>query len=227
VTRDFWAGPLEPAERAALRRSLGLDERGFLVLLTGGGEGSGGIGRRAAAILRRFADVHVVAVCGRNRRLERRLGRVAARSSGRLTVTGFTSDMGDFLRCCDVVVTKAGPGTIAEASCCGTPMLLTSHLPGQEAGNAEVVTGAGAGRQARTVQRLLAEIAILRRDQAELQALRAAAAGLGQPGAAARIAGLIAGLAGSQHGARSPAEDPADMALAARTWPGPTAGGPC
>jgi 1,2-diacylglycerol 3-beta-galactosyltransferase len=227
VTRDFWAGPLERGERACLRRSLRLDEHGFVVLLTGGGEGSGGIGRRAAAILRRFADVHVVAVCGRNRRLERRLGRLAARSGGRLTVTGFTSGMAGWLRCCDVVVTKAGPGTIAEASCCGTPMLLTSHLPGQEAGNAEVVTGAGAGRQARTVRRLLAEIGTLQRDRTELQALRAAAAGLGQPGAAAAIAGLIASLVSSQPGASSHADDAPEMALPAGTWPGGMAGDQC
>jgi 1,2-diacylglycerol 3-beta-galactosyltransferase len=196
VTRDFWGGPLERGERAILRRSLGLDTSRFLVLLTGGGEGSGGIGRRAAAILRRLPDVDVVAVCGRNRRLKRSLGRLALRYPGRLTVTGFSSEMGDWVGCCDVVATKAGPGTIAEAACCGTPMLLTSHVPGQEAGNAELVADAGAGRRARGVRRLLAEIERLRHAQPELDALRAASARLGRPGAAHEIAAVIAGLAG-------------------------------
>ena len=53
----------------------------------------------------------------------------------------------------DLVITKAGPATIAEATCCGTPLLLTSHLPGQEKGNTEFVTGAGAGRRVRGVRR--------------------------------------------------------------------------
>jgi 1,2-diacylglycerol 3-beta-galactosyltransferase len=79
VTRDFWGGPLQGRERAILRRSLGLSETRFLVLLTGGGEGCGGIARRAAAILRRFPEVDLVAVCGRNRRLKRKLDRLAAR----------------------------------------------------------------------------------------------------------------------------------------------------
>ena len=83
VTREFWSGPLRPGERAVLRRSLGLSENDFLVLLVGGGEGSGGIARRAAAILRWFADVDVIAVCGRNTRLKRRLDKMAARSGGR------------------------------------------------------------------------------------------------------------------------------------------------
>ena len=196
VTRDFWSGPLRRHERAALRRSLGVRADRFLVLLTGGGEGSGGIGRRAAAILRKVPDVDVVAVCGRNRRLRRRLDRLAAGSAGRLTVTGFTHDMADWLRCCDLVVGKAGPGTIAEATCCGAPLLLTSHVPGQERGNGEFVTGAGAGRRARRVRRMLAEVENLRADPQRLAAMRSASARLGRPGAAADIAEAIAGLVG-------------------------------
>jgi 1,2-diacylglycerol 3-beta-galactosyltransferase len=194
VAREFWGGPLHGDERAILRRSLGLREEAFLVLVTGGGEGSGGIAARTAAILRRFADVDVVAVCGRNQRLKRRLDRLAAVSAGRLTVTGFTGHMADWLHACDLVVTKAGPGTIAEATSCGAPLLLTSHLPGQETGNTEFVTRAGAGRRARSVRRLLGEIDDLRRDQGRAGAMRAASARLGRPAAAADIAGLIAGL---------------------------------
>src|SRR6202042_1760335 len=84
VTRDFWGGPLRHrGERAALRRSLGVREDRSLVLLTGGGGGRGGIGRRAAAILRHLPDVDVVTVCGHNRRLRRRLDRLPAGAGGR------------------------------------------------------------------------------------------------------------------------------------------------
>ena len=44
-----------------------------------------------------------------------------------------------------LVVTKAGPGTIAEAAAVGLPVLLTSYLPGQEAGNVDVVLEEGFG----------------------------------------------------------------------------------
>jgi 1,2-diacylglycerol 3-beta-galactosyltransferase len=83
-----------------------------------------------------------VVICGRNRRLRRRLTRLATRAGGRLRVLGFVDNMSDWLHCADVVIAKAGPGTIAEATCCGVPLLLTSHLPGQEAGNAPFVTRA-------------------------------------------------------------------------------------
>ena len=179
VTGRFAGGPVTPARRADIRRSLGLAGQRFLVLLLGGGEGSGGLGRRARAILRRFPDVGVVVVCGHNRRLQRRLECRAAGSGGRLRVTGYTGDMAALLRSCDLLVTKAGPGTIAEAACCGTPMLLSSRLPGQEAGNIGVVTAAGAGRRARSVRRLLAEIGALRHDPGQLEAMRAASAAAG------------------------------------------------
>jgi 1,2-diacylglycerol 3-beta-galactosyltransferase len=102
--------------------------------------------------------------------------------------------MSDWLRCCDLVVTKAGPGTIAEATCSGTPLLLTAHLPGQEKGNSEIVTSAGAGLRVPDVRRLVAEIGRLRRDHDAIEAMGAASARLGRPDAAGHTARLIADL---------------------------------
>ena len=53
--------------------------------------------------------------------------------------------MDEFMRSSDVIVTKAGPGTIAEASICGLPCMLSSYLPGQEEGNVPFVEDAGFG----------------------------------------------------------------------------------
>ncbi|EZG67295.1 monogalactosyldiacylglycerol synthase [Gregarina niphandrodes] len=39
----------------------------------------------------------------------------------------------------DLIVTKAGPGTIAEATTRGLPVLLSSYMPGQEEGNVSYV----------------------------------------------------------------------------------------
>ncbi len=195
VAAEFAAAPPSPAGRRALRRRLGLPRDRFLVVLTGGAEGSGGLYRRAAALLEHSGDVQVAVICGRNRILARRLARRARREGGRLTVCGFVGNMADWMRCADVVVGQAGPGTIAEAACCAAPLILTSCLPGQEEGNAEFVVSAGAGSYAPRLRDLVAEVARLRADPGALAAMRAAAAGLSRPGAAAEIAGLLAGLA--------------------------------
>jgi len=192
VAAEFCQPPLSDAERGKLKRELGLREE-FLVVLTGGGEGSGGLRRRATAILKQVHNVDVAVICGRNRALKRRLSRLAIRrDDGRLSVHGFVGNMADWLRCADIVVGKAGPGTIAEATCCGAPLVLTSFVPGQEAGNAEYVTGAGAGVYAPRPKQLTAEIGRLREDKAALAAMRAASARTGRPGAAEGIALLLA-----------------------------------
>jgi 1,2-diacylglycerol 3-beta-galactosyltransferase len=53
--------------------------------------------------------------------------------------------MPDFMRAADVLVTKAGPGTISEAFIAGLPMVLYARLPGQEDGNVDYVVDNGAG----------------------------------------------------------------------------------
>jgi 1,2-diacylglycerol 3-beta-galactosyltransferase len=195
VAAEFCRAPLSAPRRRALRRALGLRGR-FLVVVTGGAEGSGGMYRRTVAILNRVDGVDVAVICGRNRTLRRRLSHLAARTHGaRLTVHGFVDNMADWIRCADIVVGKAGPGTIAEALCCATPLILTSRVPGQEEGNAEFVVAAGAGGYAPRPRQLAAEVARLRRDPAALAVMRAAAARARRPRAAADIAHLIAEVA--------------------------------
>ena len=46
---------------------------------------------------------------------------------------GFVNNMAEYMVAADVLVTKAGPGTIAEAAAVGLPVLLTSFLPGEYA----------------------------------------------------------------------------------------------
>lgn len=188
VSATFGALP-EGASRAGLRRHLGLAPDRFTIVLTGGGEGAGALARQVRALLRRFADVQVVLLCGRNQALYRRM---ASHSGGRLTVRPFVTDMADWLRCADLVVGKAGPGTVAEAACCGAPLVLTGELPGQERGNIDLVVGAGAGRRARSVRDLLAQVTALRANPAALEAMRAAAARFARPAAATTIAAVVA-----------------------------------
>jgi 1,2-diacylglycerol 3-beta-galactosyltransferase len=139
--------------------------------------------------------VDVAVICGRNRRLRVRLARRARRFDGRLAVRGFVDNMADWMRCADVVVGKAGPGTIAEATCCAAPLVLTSYVPGQEEGNAEFVVSGGAGRYAPRPRDLVTEIARLRRSPADLAAMRAASARLSRRDAALDIASLLGRIA--------------------------------
>jgi len=69
-------------------------------------------------------------------------------------------------------------------------MIITSHVPGQEKGNTELVVGAGAGARAPTIPELVAHVERLRCQRATLEAMRQAAARIGRPHATAAIARL-------------------------------------
>ena len=107
-------------------------------------------------------------------------------------VTGFVENPADWMRAADVLVTRAGPGIIAEAAACGLPMLLAGHLPGQEAGNTELVVAAGAGLPVRGRRQLQAAVRELSATPATLRRMRQAAHRLGRPHAGTAIADLLA-----------------------------------
>eukprot|EP00548_Thalassiothrix_antarctica_P009030 CAMPEP_0194155750 /NCGR_PEP_ID=MMETSP0152-20130528/65746_1 /TAXON_ID=1049557 /ORGANISM="Thalassiothrix antarctica, Strain L6-D1" /LENGTH=560 /DNA_ID=CAMNT_0038862875 /DNA_START=113 /DNA_END=1795 /DNA_ORIENTATION=- len=52
---------------------------------------------------------------------------------------GFVNNISEYMVAADILVTKAGPGTISEAASVSLPVLLTSFLPGQEEGNVDYV----------------------------------------------------------------------------------------
>jgi hypothetical protein len=58
--------------------------------------------------------------------------------------------MPEMMHAADVIITKAGPGSICEALACNLPIILSGFVPGQESGNVTFVTENGAGVLART-----------------------------------------------------------------------------
>jgi 1,2-diacylglycerol 3-beta-galactosyltransferase len=142
--------------KRALRKKLSWPQDKMLVLLIGGGEGMGPIARTADAINESGLDLGLVIVAGRNERLKAKLESRDWKIPTR--IYGFTSELPDFMRAADVLVTKAGPGTIAEALIAGLPIILNSRVPGQEDGNVTYVqkeqVGVWAPRRDRVVRAL-------------------------------------------------------------------------
>ena len=135
-------------------------------------------------------DLAVVA--GRNQALLDRLR--AAAWPAPVHTYGFVREMPDFMRAADVLVTKAGPGTISEAFNAGLPIILYSRLPGQEAGNVRYVVDEGAGIWAPTPERVVAAVRGWIGPGADPTALGRAAANsrrLARPEAAREIAELL------------------------------------
>ena len=176
-------------EQAAGRRRLGLDEERPTVLVAGGGEGSGGLLGQVRTLAEQPHPWQVIAVCGRNEALRRRL--LAQRFPTPTLALGFVEDMPDLMRASDLVVGKAGPGAIAEALATGLPLVLTSYLPGQEHGNVRYVVESRVGRYAPRPTRLLGAVTeLLTGSRQTYRAMATRAAALARPRAALDAASL-------------------------------------
>ncbi|HEU0002330.1 MAG TPA: glycosyltransferase [Ktedonobacteraceae bacterium] len=132
---------LLPSEsKQELQRKLGLTPGKPVVLLVGGGDGAGGLRSSVQAISQARLPVQLLIVTGRNTRLYAHLQRVRASLRVPARIFGFVHNMPEMMRASDVIITKAGPGTISEALACDLPIILSAYVPGQEEGNVEFVT---------------------------------------------------------------------------------------
>jgi 1,2-diacylglycerol 3-beta-galactosyltransferase len=144
--------------RQAARERLGLSPRGPVVLLVGGGDGMGPLYETARAIDAALGGLalrpQLAVIAGRNADLRERL--TAAEWHLPLTVEGFVRNMPQWMAAADVLVTKAGPGTITEGLLSGLPLVLIGKVPGQEDGNVDFVVRGGAGAWAPEPERAAA-----------------------------------------------------------------------
>jgi 1,2-diacylglycerol 3-beta-galactosyltransferase len=156
---DLRFRPPAPGEKQALRRRFGLDERRFTVLVMGGAAGVGHLTQQVRTLAWEPYQWQLVVVAGRNEKLRRRLDEL--RYATPTLILGFVDYMPELMRACDMVVTKAGPGAIAEALATGLPLIITGFLPGQETPNVDYVVDSGFGAYAPKDSDLLDEVRVL------------------------------------------------------------------
>jgi 1,2-diacylglycerol 3-beta-galactosyltransferase len=171
-----------------LRKRLGWPE-GPVALLVGGGEGMGPLEAIAKEIDAARLPLSLVIIAGRNKKLKEKLERHKWRVP--TLIYGFVQEMPDFMRAADVLVTKAGPGTISEAFIAGLPLVLYARLPGQEDGNVDYVVDHGAGVWAPRPEAVVEALRHWLRHPEERQKAEQACLRLARPRAARDIAHLL------------------------------------
>jgi 1,2-diacylglycerol 3-beta-galactosyltransferase len=176
-------------DKVGLRKSLGWPEDKFTVVVVGGGEGMGPLAQTARAIGESGLDLSLVVVAGRNERLRKSLQDI--NWSIPAFIYGFTRDLPDFMRAADVLVTKAGPGTIAEALAAHLPIILYARLPGQEDGNVAFVRYTSTGVWAPTPQRVVSTLRMWYDSPEEREKVVEACKRMARPEASNEIASVI------------------------------------
>jgi 1,2-diacylglycerol 3-beta-galactosyltransferase len=156
---------------------MGIPEGAFVVLILFGGKGAPEMRPLARELLLADSRWHVVAVCGENPGLRAALGPLEGESGGRLHALGFTDRVPELLAACDLLLSKPGPGAIAEALHFGVPLVVPSngHTIPQERFNARFLEENHLGVVVRHWREMPGVAAWLAREPAALGRLRAAA----------------------------------------------------
>lgn len=138
---------MKPARKKnVLLKEMGLYPNLFTALLMGGGEGAGKMFDIVKELDKTNVRLQLIVIAGRNESLRKKLESLASKLSFPIKIYGFTNEVPDIMSASDIIVTKAGPGSIAEALAKELPIIITSWLPGQEEGNVKFVLDKGLGK---------------------------------------------------------------------------------
>lgn len=192
--------PVDPAfhqrgDRAAARAGLGLPPEGFVVAIMGGGLGMGPVTQAVTALTRLERPPVTLAFTGRNESLAAALPDLKAPG---LQVIPFTDQVALYLDAVDLLVTKPGGLTLAEAIAKRVPLALLPPLPGQEERNLDFLVSTEAA-VAVEPDELGTLVERLRRQPRELTRLRHRVAELAVADAAAKVADAAIQIMGVQH----------------------------
>jgi len=111
-----------------------------------------------------------------------------------MTILGYCDNVAELMRASDLLVTKAGPGAIAEASLAEVPVVVYDFIPGQEYGNLKYVENNGIGVVALTASDVVRSTRRIVANMSRLQVMREAQAIVAPRGSSRLIAELIANI---------------------------------
>lgn len=165
---------------------------GKVITVMSGSEGSG-IMRTVTRILLHHTDAHVNVICGRNKKLRKKLRKAFGKQyHGRLNAMGFVENVQNVMAASDVLIMRASPNAAIEAVVLNVPLILFGQLAGQEQHNPDVLQAHGVAKYCPTPEDLPRCVDALFADgEAQIQQMRAAQRAYAPTDTAAETARLL------------------------------------
>ncbi len=177
----------DPIDRIAECRDWGLNPEHPILLLSAGAAGFGSAEFMVERLKSLEPRVQAIVVCGRNDDLKHRVERLLGECGDRFRVLGYTNDMPALMRVADLLISKPGGMTSAEALTAGLPMCIVNPIPGQEERNSDHLLEEGIAVKCNDLSTLTFKIQRLLDDPDRLDAMRARALQLARPRAAQMV----------------------------------------
>lgn len=181
----------ETKTRDQCLRAQGLNGDRPIILQMTGGLGMGPVERIFSAMLTIKTPLEIVVVTGRNQELRQRLEHITIPPQHRAKILGLTDQVDELMRAADVLVSKSGGMTSAEAMACGLAMVIIDPFPGLEAQNCDFLLENGVAIKNQHLETLPFQLTQLFNDAPRLAQMRSNARRLGHPQSAFDIARKI------------------------------------
>ena len=191
--------PVDPAfafpfDKHELEQALGLDARRPVVLVMGGGMGPAPLDRVVSSLDLCGVPMQVLAVAGHDHSLRHRLELLRGRVTMDLHLFGWSENIPELMAVSDLLITKPGGLTAAEALAAGLPMILTHPIPGPEERHVRYLRRNGVALHAETLTDIPRLTSRLLSSPDELREMRRRARERSRPDAAHAIAQVVAAL---------------------------------
>lgn len=132
-----------PLNKKAIYKKIGLSSKRPVILVMGGTHGIGPDERLIKALDESKKDFQIIAITGVNKKLFKKIKHMEGSSRKRLIVAGFVHNVHEFMEISNIIITKPGGLTTAEALAKALPMVILNPLPGQEDLNTKILTDKG------------------------------------------------------------------------------------
>lgn len=191
--------PIDPGfslhmERLEVLGALGLVARKPVVLVMGGGMGPASLDEIVQSLEHCELPLQVIAIAGHNRSMRRRLERLRGRVALDLYAFGWTPRVPEFMAAADLLITKPGGMTMAEALAAGVPLLLSEPIPGPEERHVKYLVDHGAALYAHALEEIPRLTSSLLTSPAQRARMVKRQRELARPGAAHAIAQVARAL---------------------------------
>jgi processive 1,2-diacylglycerol beta-glucosyltransferase len=128
---------LQKTNKESLLSEIGLDSKKFTILYLPTAQNHRKNQKIITDLSTLNGSVNIIIITGRDKKLKPKLEKMNLPAN--IKLIGWTDKMSDYIKVSDLVITKAGGATIMECIAAAKPMIITSIIPGQEQGNAELI----------------------------------------------------------------------------------------
>ena len=138
-----------------------------------------------------YQKLQITVVTGNQPRLKQDLERLVDRSPYELEIKGYVNNMEALMAVHDILITKPGGLTIAEALASGMPLIVSRPAPGVESANVDFLARHGIALRGETAADVVRALQFCIENPGVMREMRSTAGRLGFPNSAEVVADRI------------------------------------